>query len=113
MQMVADRRVDASAIDSHCLSVELRGNEAFRRSLRIIETLGPSPIQPIAISKRIDSSLRRRIVETLKAFHGDEEGRRTLALGMVDRFVEVAPSDYDETRRMLQACEDANFLQIR
>ena len=38
--------------------------------------------------------------------------RERLALGMVERFVPVDASSYDDIRRMLQACEAAGFMAI-
>jgi phosphonate transport system substrate-binding protein len=45
--MVADGRVDASAIDSQVLAIELRDHPALAEHVRIIETLGPATIQPV------------------------------------------------------------------
>jgi hypothetical protein len=36
-----------------------------------------------------------------------------LALGLVERWVPVGASDYDDIRRMLDACERAGFMEIR
>ncbi len=113
MSMVANGQVDASAIDSHCLSVELRRNHAFGRSVRIIDSLGPSPIQPIAVSKRLDSTLRQGIVDIFTTLHHHEDGRAALALGAVDRIVAIGSEHLDETRRMHQVCEQANYLTLR
>ena len=61
IRMVADRRVDASAIDSQVLEVAMRDDPSLARSLRVIDTLGPSTIQPVAVSKRLPLELRDRI----------------------------------------------------
>ena len=39
--------------------------------------------------------------------------RERLALGMVERFVPASPSSYDDIRMMLDACEAAEFIEIR
>jgi len=36
-----------------------------------------------------------------------------LALGTVERWVPAEASDYDDIRMMLEACEDAGFMEIR
>ncbi len=113
MQMVIDGQVVASAIDSHCLAVELRENEGLRESVKVIDVLGPSPIQPVAVSRRLEAALSSAIVETLTALHADQDGRDCLELGMVDRIVAIGADHYDQTRRMLQACEDANFMTLQ
>jgi phosphonate transport system substrate-binding protein len=113
IRMVADREVDASAIDSQVLGVALRDDPLLAQSLRIIDSLGPSTIQPIAVSKRVPLELRRRILSVLVALHEDRDVRERLSLGLVKRFVPVGPSDYDDIRMMLEACEAAGFLQVR
>jgi len=39
--------------------------------------------------------------------------RERLALGMVERFVPADSSSYDDVRTMLEACEDAGFMELR
>jgi len=113
IRMVVDREVDASAIDSQVLAVALRDDSSLARSLRIIDALGPSTIQPVAVSKRVPLDLRRRILSVLVSLHEDRDVRERLALGLVKRFVPVGPSDYDDIRMMLAACEAAGFMQLR
>jgi phosphonate transport system substrate-binding protein len=113
VRMVAERKVDASAIDSQVLAVMMRDDPSLTRSLRIIEALGPSSIQPVAVSKRVPLELRARIRRILVTLHQDPSARERLALGLVRRFVPVRPSSYDDVRRMRDACEAAGFMQIR
>ena len=113
MRMVAAGEVDASAIDSQVLAVALRDDSSLARSLRIVDALGPSTIQPVAVSKRVPLDLRRRILSVLVSLHEDRDVRERLSLGLVKRFVPVGPSSYDDIRSMLEACEAAGFMQIR
>jgi len=113
IRMVAAREVDASAVDSQVLAVALRDDPALAHSLRIVDALGPSTIQPVAVSKRVPLDLRREIQRVLTSLHEDPGVRERLALGMVERFVPVGPSSYDDIRMMLDACEAAGFMQIR
>jgi len=113
IRMVVDRQVDASAIDSQVLAVALRDDPLLARSLRIIDALGPSTIQPVAVSKRVPLGLRRRILSVLVSLHEDRDVRQRLSLGLVKRFVPVGPADYDDIRMMLEACEAAGFMQLR
>ena len=111
--MVAAGEIDASAIDSQVLAVAMRDDPSLARSLRIIDTLGPSTIQPVAVSKRVPLELRREILQVLTSMHEDPDVRERLSLGLVERFVPVGPSSYDDIRMMLEACEAAEFMQIR
>ena len=45
--------------------------------------------------------------------HEDPAMRERLALGMVERFVPVDASSYDDIRMMLEACEAAGFMEVR
>ena len=113
MRLVAAREVDASAIDSQVLAVAMRDDPSLAHSLRIIDALGPSTIQPVAVSKRVPIRQRREIQEVLTTMHEDPAMRGRLALGMVERFVPVEASSYDDIRMMRDACEAAGFSQIR
>ena len=113
ISMVAAGEIDASAIDSQVLAVAMRDDPSLARSLRIVDALGPSTIQPVAVSKRVPLELRDDIQRVLTSLHEDRDVRERLALGLVKRFVPVGPSDYDDIRTMLEACEAAGFMQIR
>jgi phosphonate transport system substrate-binding protein len=113
IRMVAAGEVDASAIDSQVLAVALRDDPGLRTSLRIIDALGPSTIQPVAVSKRLPSALRRAILDVLLSLHEDPLMRQRLSSGFVARFVPVGPSDYDDVRGMRDACAAAGFMRLR
>ena len=111
--MVAAREVDASAIDSQVLAVAMRDDPALARSLRVIDALGPSTIQPVGVSLRMPLELRARVVDVLLTMHEDAEVRQRLALGLVKRFAPVDASSYDDIRAMRDACEAAGFMRIK
>lgn len=113
MRMVAAGEVDASAIDSQVLAVALRDDASLARSLRIVDALGPSTIQPVAVSKRVPLELRAEILAVLTSLHENPGVRERLALGLVKRFVPVGPSSYDDIRMMRDACEAAGFMRVR
>lgn len=113
IRMVRDGEVDASAIDSQVLGIEMRENPELRDELRIIDSLGPSTIQPVAVSKRFDERFRRDVREILIGLHERKGFREILDHGLVERFVEVGPESYDDVREMLEACEAAGFMEIR
>ncbi|HSW80002.1 MAG TPA: PhnD/SsuA/transferrin family substrate-binding protein [Candidatus Saccharimonadales bacterium] len=113
IRLVLDGKIDASAIDSQVLSVAMRDDSLLRRGLKIIDTLGPSTIQPIAVSKRLSETLRQQILQILLDFHKGSKNRKKLDLGLVDHFVAIGPKDYDDIRMMLDACEKANFMVIK
>ena len=83
-----------------CWPWRMRDDPSLARSLRIIDALGPSTIQPVAVSKRVPPRLRAAIQEVLTTMHEDPAMRERLALGMVERFVPASPSSYDDIRMM-------------
>ena len=113
IEMVRKGSADASAIDSQVLGVAMRQDPGLGEALRVIEVLGPSTIQPIAVTKRFSAELREAIRTALVELHADPSLRPALDHGMIDRLVPVAPEDYDDIRAMLAACEAADFMEIR
>jgi phosphonate transport system substrate-binding protein len=113
IRMVAGKEVDASAIDSQVLAVALRDDPVLAGELRVIDALGPSTIQPVAVSKRVPGDLREEIRAVLVSMGDDPGCRERLAVGTVERFVPVDASSYDDIRMMRDACEAADFMELR
>lgn len=113
IEMVADGRVDASAIDSQVLSVTMRDRPDLADALKVIDALGPSTIQPVAVSKRFDAEFRSEVRDVIVDFSNNEDGRLANSLGFIERWVPVSGADYDDIRRMVEACEQAGFMEIR
>ena len=113
IRMVQRGEVDSSAIDSQVLRVELRGDPELGRSLRVVDTLGPSTIQPVVVSPRIGPELRQGILDVLLRLHLDPIARPLMEFGEIHRFAPVGPDSYDDVRRMLAACESAGFMLLR
>ena len=57
IRMVCNGEVDAAAIDSQVLAVELRDHPALKNQLRVIDTLGPAGIQSVVAASRTPSRL--------------------------------------------------------
>lgn len=110
--MVCDGRVDAAAIDSQALAVELRDHPYLVEQLRVIDSLGPSTIQPLA-AHHLPHSLKRDIQGVLTEMHHDSEAKTHLDRAFIDRYAAVKDADYGDIRAMLAVCEQANFLTLR
>jgi phosphonate transport system substrate-binding protein len=113
LRMVARKEVDGSAIDSQVLAVELRNHLGLVEQVRVVESLGPSTIQPVAVSRRVPEDLRRGIRDVLLTMAEDPAIRERLAEALVERFVAVDARSYDDIRMMVDACEAAGFLELR
>jgi ABC-type phosphate/phosphonate transport system substrate-binding protein len=81
--------------------------------VRVVETLGPSTIQPVAVSRRVPEDLREAIRDVLVTMAEDPVGRQRLGAGLIERFVPVDAASYDDIRMMVDVCEAAGFLELR
>jgi phosphonate transport system substrate-binding protein len=105
LQMILEGRIDASAIDSLVLELELKLRPEIAPHLRIIDTLGPSPIPPAVVSKRVPGPVKEALRRALWNMHEDPEGRAILEAGMVARFISVSDRQYNPIRRMAREAE--------
>ena len=113
IEMVRAGRVDASAIDSQVLAVAHRLDPSLAGDVRTIEALGPSTIQPVAVTHRFSQPMREAIQEALVDAGSDPAMREAMRHGVMDRIVPVGPDHYEDIRMMLNTCERAGFMEIR
>ena len=113
IRMVCSGEADASAIDSHVLAVAMCDDPALAGRLRIIDTFGPSPIQPVVAGDHLSKSLRRDVKKVLLEMSEDGTVKPQLSRALVERFEPVSDATYDDIRRMRAAAEAARFLTIR
>lgn len=112
IQMVCDGSVDASAIDTQVLAVAFQHHAHLADQLRIIDSWGPSTIQPLVANHALPTGLKQDIQTVLNEIHHDPANRPVLDLGFIDHFVSVTDADYEDIREMLRACEQANFMSF-
>jgi len=87
LRMVAAGEVDGSAIDCQVLAVELRDHPELADRIRIVDSLGPAPIQPVVVRAGLDAGLKRQLRDCLLGLSGE-----VLERYFVERF--TAPPDY-------------------
>jgi len=97
--------VDASAIDSHVLGVELRRRPELAAEIRVIEVLGPSTIPPVVVSTRLPEELQQAIQEAVCGLDGEAASRERMAAGLIQRFVPIDGSAYDGIRQKAAVVE--------
>lgn len=105
IEMVLDGGVDAAAIDSTVLELEQERDGRIATDLRVIASLGPSPIPPFVISRRVDPGLRAALRAVLSEMHLDAAGRQVLERGKIRQLIVVADRAYDIIRQMARAAE--------
>ncbi|MDQ3942045.1 MAG: PhnD/SsuA/transferrin family substrate-binding protein [Actinomycetota bacterium] len=94
IEAVLSGEADAAAIDSNVLKIRHREVPALRSKLRVIESWGPFPIQPLVVSSALHPDLKQRL---RAAFLATEENQRThqiLKEFGLTRFVVVDQGDY-------------------
>jgi phosphonate transport system substrate-binding protein len=87
LRMVADGVVDGAAIDCQVLAVELRHDPELAVRLRVVETLGPAPIQPVVVRCSLGPDLKEDLRARLCGLSG-----APLERFLVERF--APPPDY-------------------
>ena len=100
LELILAGAIDASAIDTTVLEQEFRLHPELRGRLRVVETLGPSPIPPLVISRLVSKPIRHALLRLLFDMPQDPVGMGVLALAEVARFVRVSDADYDQIRYM-------------
>jgi phosphonate transport system substrate-binding protein len=113
IRMVADGRVDAAAIDSQVLDIELRDHPSLAALVRRIGTIGPSTIQPVVASRTRLTVLERRVIRDALVDVGDDPSARDFLDGaLVERFVALGSSDYDDIRGMFHRVRAAGLIDV-
>lgn len=106
-------KIDASAIDSQILSMELRDQPQLASQIKVIDVLGPATIQPVVAATTLPAETREKLRHALVTMHDDPQVKSALAHGFVERFVPVSDADYDGIRDMLTSAEDVGFYVVQ
>jgi phosphonate transport system substrate-binding protein len=103
LAMVLAGEVDGAAIDSTVLEQALRDDPRLGDSIRVIETLGPSPIPPLVASRSVDPATVNMVREAVLHMPTTALGRTILHEAVISHFVPVTDADYTPIRQMSQA----------
>jgi phosphonate transport system substrate-binding protein len=103
--MVLDHRIAASAVDSTVLELELKARPELKMELRVIASLGPSPIPPWVVSRKAPPELREAIRHVFWQMHETAEGRAILERGLIKKMARVEDRDYDPIREMARIAD--------
>ncbi|HTM21164.1 MAG TPA: PhnD/SsuA/transferrin family substrate-binding protein [Kofleriaceae bacterium] len=103
LAMIAAGQADAAAVDSQALALATARDPALAASLRVIDSWGPFPIQPLVAGARLPAATRAAVAAALLAV--GPRLRRWRVLG----FAPVTEVDYrDEAlARLCEAAGDA------
>jgi phosphonate transport system substrate-binding protein len=111
IRLVDAGAVDAAAIDSQVLAVELR-NHPDLEGLRVVGSFGPSTIQPVVAASRLPDQLKDEIRELLVGLGDDPSARPALDHGFIQDFTTLDDAAYDDIRAMLAAIQAAGWTSL-
>jgi len=103
LAMIVDGSIDASAIDSTVLEAELARAPHLRSEIRVISTLGPSPMPPWVMRKDLPDVLKQSLRDVFMGMGSDAAGKEILGNWGMACFVEVDDAAYDPIRLMLRS----------
>jgi phosphonate transport system substrate-binding protein len=109
IEMLCAGEVDAAAIDSHVLEVVTSRQPDLLEQLRVIDTWGPSTIQPAVVRSSLEPDLKQSISLVVQSIDGGDEHLRQCH---IERYVEVADTTYNDIRAMLSAVEEAGITEL-
>src|ERR671937_319428 len=91
---VAHGEADWAAIDSQVLAILVRQYPRLAVRLRVVESLGPSPVPPFVVRTAVPQLVRRQIVEALRNAVTVGSARRALTAAGITGFVAARDTDY-------------------
>ncbi len=107
MAMVVRGEVDAAIIDSNVLRLKLRSAPELGGRLRVIETWGPFPIQPVVLRRGLHPDLGEGLRAALLSIGEDSPVAPALADFGLERFVPITYEHYAAENDVLRRCERA------
>jgi phosphonate transport system substrate-binding protein len=112
IRLVDAGAVDAAAIDSQVLAVELRDHPRLADRLRVVGSFGPSTIQPLVAAGRLPGRLKLQVRDLLVELAADPTARPALDHGFIEGFAPVDDTAYDDIRAMLATVEAAGWTSL-
>jgi len=107
MDMVVGGEVDAAIIDSNVLRIKLHRSPELGERLRVIESWGPFPIQPVVVRSGLHPDLGEGLRTALLSIGESSPVSSALAGLGLERFVPVTYEHYAAERDVLRRCERA------
>jgi phosphonate transport system substrate-binding protein len=94
IDLVARGEADAAAIDSNALLLALASAPLRASAVRVLETWGPWPVQPVVVRGGVAPDERRALRAALLSLHERPCTRGALAAFAVERFVPARECEY-------------------
>lgn len=110
IQAVVNGLVDCAAIDSTVLEQALRDRPELDEYLRVITSIGPSPMPPVVASRRLGADLLELLRQTLLT--PDAELQAAMQEAGIRGYTVVDAYDYDAIATMYDAALQAGYMTI-
>jgi phosphonate transport system substrate-binding protein len=104
MDLVIEGRADAAAIDSNVLALRLAAEPTLRCRLRVVDSLGPYPIQPVVVRGDLEEWLKIALRDCILSWPDTVRGREELSALGLRGFTPVDEAHYEPERAALAAC---------
>lgn len=100
LDLVAAGQLDAAVIDSVVRTRRTRSDPALA-ALRVVDRLGPWPVQPLVARSTMNDSERSALTDLLLAANTDPLMQAELQAAALSKFVTVGPDHYEPVRRAM------------
>eukprot|EP01121_Diplochlamys_sp_Union-15-3_P001256 TRINITY_DN11106_c1_g1_i1.p1 TRINITY_DN11106_c1_g1~~TRINITY_DN11106_c1_g1_i1.p1 ORF type:complete len:178 (-),score=14.27 TRINITY_DN11106_c1_g1_i1:33-566(-) len=108
--MIIDNKADCAAIDSQIWTEVVKTNPGLLSSLRIIELLGPYPVQPFVVSSNMPHPLYSKLKQSLLQLSYDN-GQEKNALDRCNllKFTDITDGFYNQVETDLARAADISL----
>lgn len=113
IRSVAEKFVDAAAVDSLIWEYENAKEREYTAQTRIIYRSDPCAIPPVVVSRSVSGKLKQKLRSAFLNMHNDPKGRKILEKVMIDRFTIIEDSAYDSIRQMEAFVTDFRLKKSR
>lgn len=103
IELIINDVVDGSAIDSNVLALQFKNNPDLQQKIRVVESWGPFPIQPLIARKDLPDDIKKIFINALLQMAIDRKD--TLSEYLVDGFEPIFDEDFDGARQLLYECD--------
>lgn len=100
---VADKLIDAAAVDSLVYDQSVANNPELASKIKVITSWGPFGIPPVVVSPTLEPELKQQLRTLFLELHNSETGTTILANLAIDRFLVASDGIYDSIREMKMA----------
>lgn len=97
---VADKLIDAAAVDSLVYDQSVANNPKLASKIKVITSWGPFGIPPIVVSPTLEPQMKQQLRALFLELHHSETGTAILANLAIDRFLVASDGIYDSIREM-------------